>query len=94
MDLFSQKLLDLRGKLFKFRVHFHLLYTQNLYIHVLSNNNMETLVDIKKDGRSILLEMKAIGDRGPTKENAIEMQKKMMELQKLIPRLDSLPNDA
>ena len=54
---------------------------------------METLEDVKKDAKNILLEMKEIGDNGPTLENAKLMINKMDELQKIADRLDNVPDE-
>ena len=54
---------------------------------------MDTLEDVKADARSILLEMKRIGDRGPSKENAEAMIDKMRELRVVANRLDCIPDD-
>ena len=55
---------------------------------------MDTLDNIKADARSILLEMKDIGESGPSVENAELMLSKMKELQSVADRLDSVPDDA
>ena len=55
---------------------------------------METLDDVKADARNILLEMKGIGEDGPTVENAEMMLGKMQELQSVADRLDVIPDDG
>ena len=54
---------------------------------------MEKLDDIKADAKDILLEMKDIGERGPSKENAESMMGKMNDLTDVINRLDDVPDD-
>ena len=55
---------------------------------------MENLDDVKADAKNILLEMKGIGERGPSKENAESMMNKMNDLKNIIVRLDNLPDDS
>ena len=54
---------------------------------------METLEDVKADAKDVLVEMKDIGARGPTKENAESMLEKMGELQKIADRLADVPDE-
>lgn len=49
---------------------------------------MDTLDSVKVDAKGILLEMKRIGEAGPTRENAAKMIDKMHELKRVSDRLD------
>ena len=52
---------------------------------------MDTLEAIKADAREVLLDMKSIGEKGPSEENARLMLDKMKDLQDVADRIDNLP---
>lgn len=54
---------------------------------------METLDGVKVDAKNTLLEMKRIGEGGPTRENAKMMLNKMHKLQSIVDRLDDVPDN-
>lgn len=54
---------------------------------------MSTLNDLKKDAKDILLEMKQIGNGGPTKENAQAILNKMGELQTVYDRANEVKEE-
>ena len=55
---------------------------------------METLENIKADAIVILSDMQRIGEKGPTRENAKEMQDRMKDLQAIVERLDNVSDNS